>query len=289
MDSYGSPRPQSTSELVQRHSQGIKQRIHQLWQLRGCQRSVACAARTVPDGPGLSELWAAWKVAAKLQLLNRQLRKDCRLRKTARIAEAVRSQNVRQAAKQFAPKQCRKRLQLRSESGDLLSHEAELGQITAYFHKLYQGEGATPARLSRDISFSVAEIQEAMARLKAGKAMPSGSAPTVLWTMTRSTVVPILHGQFQAYLRAGCSEMPERWVTSELVLLPKPGKALTSHAQLRPINLLPTQAKLLGAMIAARLQDFAQVYLRDVPQFAYVTGRSLGAVERVAAHCAQAP
>ena len=289
MDSYGSPRPQSTSELVQRHSQGIKQRIHQLWQLRGCQRSVACAARTVPDGPGLSELWAAWKVAAKLQLLNRQLRKDCRLRKTARIAEAVRSQNVHQAAKQFAPKQCRKRLQLRSESGDLLSHEAELGQITEYFHKLYQGEGATPARLSRDISFSVAEIQEAMARLKAGKAMPSGSAPTVLWTMTRSTVVPILHGQFQAYLRAGCSEMPERWVTSEMVLLPKPGKALTSPAQLRPINLLPMQAKLLGAMIAARLQDFAQVYLRDVPQFAYVTGRSLGqAVERVAAHCAHA-
>ena len=83
--------------------------------------------------------------------------------------------------------------------------------------------------------------------------------------------------------------MPERWVTSELVLLPKPGKALTSPAQLRPINLLPMQAKLLGAMIAARLQDFAQVYLRDVPQFAYVTGRSLGAVERVAAHCAQAP
>ena len=126
-----------------------------------------------------------------------------------------------------------------------------------------------------------------MARLKAGKAMPSGSAPTVLWTMTRSTVVPILHGQFQAYLRAGCSEMPERWVTSEMVLLPKPGKALTSPAQLRPINLLPMQAKLLGAMIAARLQDFAQVYLRDIPQFAYVTGRSLGqAVERVAAHCA---
>ena len=289
MDSYGSPRPQSTPELVQQHSQGIKQRIHQLWQLRGCQRSVACVARAVPDGPGLSELWAAWKVAAKLQLLNRQLRKDCRLRKTARIAEAVRSQNVHQAAKQFAPKQSRKRLQLRSESGDLLSHEAELGQITEYFHKLYQGEGTSPARLSGDISFSVAEIQEAMARLKAGKAMPSGSAPTVLWTMTRSIVVPILHGQFQAYLRAGCSEMPERWVTSELVLLPKPGKALTSPEQLRPINLLPMQAKLLGAMIAARLQDFAQVYLRDVPQFAYVTGRSLGqAVERVAAHCAQA-
>ena len=111
----------------------------------------------------------------------------------------------------------------------------------------------------------------------------------MLWTLTSSTVVPILHGQFQAYLRAGCSELPERWVTSELVLLPKPGKALTSPEQLRPINLLPMQAKLLGAMIAARLQDFAQDYLRDVPQFAYVTGRSLGqAVERVATHCAQA-
>ena len=52
-----------------------------------------------------------------------------------------------------------------------------------------------------------------------------------------------------------------------------------------PISLLPLQAKILAAVLAHRLQGTA--FLEQIPQFAYVSGRTLTqALERVIGHCA---
>ena len=63
---------------------------------------------------------------------------------------------------------------------------------------------------------------------------------------------------------------------------------MTSPSQLRPINLLTLQAKIIESMVASRLQEYVLRFLMDVPQFAYVQSRSMGqALERVAGQCAE--
>ncbi|CAE7215723.1 unnamed protein product [Symbiodinium sp. KB8] len=120
------------------------------------------------------------------------------------------------------------------------------------------------------VQFTEAEVSQALGKLAAGKAMPSSSAPAAIWKLASDQVTPLLCKQFSAILVAGATELPVEWSTSELVLLPKPGKSLTSPSQLRPINLLPLQAKVLGAMLATRLQEYAQCFLWEVPQYAYL-------------------
>ena len=63
----------------------------------------------------------------------------------------------------------------------LLSHEQEFLRIRDYFSCLYKGQPTPPVTLTQTICFEETEVQMAMSRLAAGKAMPQHSAPAVLW------------------------------------------------------------------------------------------------------------
>ncbi|CAE7903110.1 unnamed protein product, partial [Symbiodinium microadriaticum] len=183
----------------------------------------------------------------------------------------------------------RERLQLRSPEGAIQTREVEHRQILDYFRALYAGPDYKPVTLSSDVHIEEAEVATAMSRIQATKAMPPDSAPSPLWKLASSDAIPSLTQQFNFYLTAGTTTLPEAWCRSELALLPKPGKSLCHPDQLRPINLLPIQAKLLGWILAMRLAKHATQYLAETHQYAYLPGRSLGqALERVVSHCAQA-
>ena len=273
------------------HDGALTQQVKAMWSLRGrLHRLGQHLARWTGRGPTASVLLQAWRLAAQLQNSTRCLRKACRLRKTEMVVEVVRSDNIWQAAKRFAPKAPRRRLQLRSPAGHLQSHEQELQQIADYFTSLYMLHHQLPSSHSsrRTSTIHPHEIRDAMGRLRPGKAMPSTSAPAALWKLVCNEVVPFLATQFRQYLVRGARTMPPAWSLCELVLLPKPGKSLKTPAHLRPICLLPLQAKVLAAVLASRLQPFVARYLEEIPQFAYVHQRSLGqALERVAGHCAE--
>ena len=135
---------------------------------------------------------------------------------------------------------------------------------------------------------SVEEISAALGRLKPGKVMPSNRAPAALWKRFGKELAPLLQQQFAAFLCPGALAIPEAWSICELVLLPKPGKPMKTPAHLRPIALLPPQAKILATVLAERIQATAAECLQHLPQYAYVTGRTLGqALERVIGHCAE--
>ena len=159
--------------------------------------------------------------------MNRELRRQCRLRKTAKVAEVVSSESIHQAVKRFAPKQQRRRLQLRSAEGHLQSHEAEHRQMVQYFVKLYADTPCDHATLSRSIHITTGEVTQAMQRIRPVKAMPSVCAASSLWKLVCGDVIPILVEQFRRCLQVGASGLPPRWSCSELVLLPKPGKPMT--------------------------------------------------------------
>ena len=272
-----------------RASDCVRQLIQNMWQVRAHLRRLHQPDRAEGEVPPLKSLWMAWHYSARLQAVNRELRKQCRHRKVQKIQEVVASVNVFQAAKQFGPKQPRRRLQLRSPEGAIQTREVEHRQILDYFRTLYAGPEYKPVTLSRAAHIEEAEVAMAMSRIQATKAMPPDSAPSPLWKLASSEAIPSLTQQFNFYLQAGAATLPEPWCRSELALLPKPGKSLCHPDQLRPINLLPLQAKLLGSIIAMRLVEYATQYLADTHQYAYLPGRSLcQALERVTSHCAQA-
>ena len=161
--------------------------------------------------------------------------------------------------------------------------------MVRYFTTLYD---ATPCRapsLPADINVTQREVTQAMQRIRPAKAMPTVCAASSLWKLVSGDVIPVLVEQFKRHLHAGASCLPKPWSCSELILLPKPGKPMNHPSQLRPINLLSVEAKILGAVVASRLQAYASAYLSSLPQFAYMKGRTLGqAVERVLSQCAQA-
>ena len=73
-----------------------------------------------------------------------------------------------------------------------------------------------------------------------------------------------------------------------MALIPKPGKAPTSPANLRPISILPAVPKMLARIAAQRLKPFLLQAVEYVPQFAYIHHRQTSdAIDRVISHCQQ--
>ncbi|CAE7801944.1 Crnkl1 [Symbiodinium sp. CCMP2592] len=233
------------------------------------------------EGTPFRLYFQAWRLSSRIQQQARQLRKACRSRKTAKIAAVVQDANIHQAAKQFAPKVPRRRLG-DFNYADLMAASKPMKRSSSKLWIISNFSTWDP-----DLAITTAEIQQALQRLRPGKVLPSSSAPAALWKFFAPEVVEVLHRQFQAHLSAGTTSLPLEWNLSELVLLPKAGKTLRSPAHLRPICLLPLQAKVLAAVLAGRLQPFAVDYLHEVPQFAYVPHRTLQqALDRVLSHCA---
>ncbi|CAE7949126.1 unnamed protein product, partial [Symbiodinium sp. KB8] len=199
------------------------------------------------DGSGYGKLFLLWMpdVYNRVSPWNPPL-PDCRRHKTIKVLEAVQAENIYAASKRFAPKQARRRLQLRTKEGHLLSHEQEFLRIRDYFTCLYKGPSTPPVMLTHTVCFEETEVQMALGRLAAGKAMPQHSAPAAIWRKCSVQVASRLCQQLNASLVTGSNLLPLNWSISDMALIPKPGKAMTSPEQLRPISLLPMPAKALG-------------------------------------------
>ena len=262
--------------------------IRQLWALRELihAESRCTTASQPPDSPGLAQLWTGWRRICALQQLQRELRRRGRHKKIHMVEQAVKADNVSQAAKQFAPKTARRRLHLRTEQGHLQTAAEEFRTIKQYYETLYAGPAPPQDFLCTRLDFQLEEVLHAIKSLTPGKAMPSYSAPAALWNNLHAELAP--QEQLNHVFTPGLLVLPTAWCISELVLLPKPGKALTSPSHLRPIALLPPIAKVLASVLASRIQPFAAAYLENTPKFAYLCGRSLQqALERVISHCAE--
>ena len=269
--------------------QPLTQQVQHMWLLRSRLRQHNQAmVQWTNRGHAAGRTFKAWHLIIQLQRCTRELKQSCRHRKTLKVSEAVQSSDIHAAAKRFAPKAPRRRLQLRGADGSLQTHEAEFRQITEYFKNLYDGPDCSPPTLTAPPCFTLAEVQQAIHRLQPYKAMPQSSAPAALWKHFAAQTAVILTKQFEMYLYAGVCTLPEHWSISDLVLLPKVGKLLKTPAHLRPIALLTLPAKALAAVIAQRLNWHAAWYLQDTPQYAYVQHRTLAqALERVLSHCSR--
>ena len=229
--------------------------------------------------------------------LQQELRKRSRQRKQERVdailhqAESVASpSSLYKAVRLLAPKQRHCRIQLRDEEGQLMSPTGELRAITAHFRSIYErrtNDLQAPAPQAA-LSFDSLEVQHALASLPSSKALPPEYAPASLWKLAAEPAGACLAQGLADSLRPPHYALPSKWHKVHVCLIPKVAMARTPK-QLRPICLLPPKSKVLAMMLADRIRERAEAYIRRYPQFAYITHRSTDdAISRVCSHLAEA-
>ena len=134
----------------------------------------------------------ALQLRQSVRHLQNELRKRSRQRKQERVdailqqAESTASpSSLYRAVRLLAPRQRHCRIQLRDAEGQLMSPTGELQAIAAHFRSIY-GQRATDLQAPTPqaaLSFDPLEVQRALARLPASKALPPEYAPAPLWRL----------------------------------------------------------------------------------------------------------
>ena len=232
-----------------------------------------------------------------VRALQNELRKRSRERKQERVDAILRQaehtaspSSLYKAVRLLAPKQRHCRIQLRDGEGQLMSPKGELQAITAHFRSIYgrrTSDLQAPAPQAA-LSFDPLEVQQALARLPPSKALPPDYAPAPLWRLAAEPASSCLAQGLAESLQPPHYALPSKWHKVHVCLIPKVAMARTPK-QLRPICLLPPGSKVLAMMLADRIRDRAEAYIRRSPQFAYITHRSTDdAIGRVCSHLAEA-
>ena len=138
--SRSAPPPKTSGQagVLLEAEQTSTQLVRQLWTMRALLKDSARQLLARQSEAFLADMWQGWRYVCLLQRTQRELRRRGRQRKVAQVVAAVEADNVFQAAKQFAPKTRRRRLQLRAEKGEIQTHEEEFRDILEYFRKLYR-------------------------------------------------------------------------------------------------------------------------------------------------------
>ena len=232
-----------------------------------------------------------------IRSLQKELRQRSKQRKQDRVdailrqAESTASpSSLYKAARLLAPKQRHCRIQLRDGEGQLMSPKGELQAITDHFRSIYERrtndlQAPTPQAA---LSFDPLEVQHALASLPSSKALPPEYAPAPLWKLAAEPAGECLAQGLADSLQPPHYALPSKWHKVHVCLIPKVAMA-RAPKQLRPICLLPPGSKVLAMMLADRIRDRAEAYIRRYPQFAYITHRSTeDAISRVCSHLAEA-
>ena len=245
----------------------------------------------------VGKLFHLWRAGARFDHCNRLLRKRTKEHKLAKIDQLI--TETTQASKQgysglhqlinkLRPKSHKRSTHFRHPSGDLMTPQEELRHLADFFQELYASNTGSPGRwvLQQALTITVDEVKRALRAMPASKALPKHQAPAILWRNAEESIIPALCETFNHLLQPGPLHFPDRILTSYLVLLAKPGKPPTKPSNLRPINLLPAEAKILARIAAERLRPLLASKLESIPQFAYTGQRQTGdAIDRVMAHC----
>ena len=184
------------------------------------------------------------------------------------------------------PKRKREKVRIRSQQGHLLSVEQEFHEIHHYFQRAFSASQAYHIPESDVLlSFTEAEICEAVRQLQPGKAVPEASLPADVWLLQPEGVAKLRARVFQRSNAAGYA-YPDEATCCSWALLPKPGKAGRRPQDLRPLGLQDPCAKVLALVLRARVMPHVIDYVSGRPQFAYCPHKALDdAVCRVASHC----
>ncbi|CAE7475477.1 Pol [Symbiodinium sp. CCMP2592] len=207
-----------------------------------------------------------------------------RLQELQAAASSGDSRKLYAGIRTLAPKSSKPKVQLRDSGGHLQDPKIQLQQLETHYRKLYAADEDTsiqgPQRTPIHIEVTEAEMTLALSQLSPHKATPPNLATNSLWRLTSDIVAPLLCQWCRQW-----PHIPELWRNAWLTLVPKIPRPL-SPKNLRPIGSPESSGRAYASILQAKLRPYAERFLADQAQFAYLPGRNAAqAIHRVAAHC----
>ncbi|CAE7237188.1 pol [Symbiodinium sp. CCMP2592] len=239
----------------------------------------------------------AWRHWMQFQRMHRQVQKHSRRLRRQRferlLAEAQAhersgcSSAIFDLLRRHAPKQARRRAQLRDASGKLMTPAEEAQALLTFWQSVNGGtrhSGGEPTNYTFHITCE--ELRDALQRLQGNKAAPKHCAPHVFWNMASEHIAKFMSEQaFQDWQQGG-ARVHQDWASAWLVFLGKAGKIGDSPAHLRPIALLEPMGKAVAGILKDRLMPYVQPWTAQQHLHGYLPHRSpLQALCVVFAHC----
>ena len=245
----------------------------------------------------LQGLFRAWSLIILLWRHRRHHRNQRRQIKRRQIssfiaesaAAAARGdqRTLHKIVRMMAPKQVRKRMQLRSDSGRLLSELEEGELLREHMQKLYVDPEAPPIQVHRCGSLPIyeADILLSLQNLPMRKATPRCCTASAFVKFTAAILAPYLYAQLCRNWVDKIPSIPLSWRTSWVCWLPKPFKDTSKPIGWRGISLQNAIGKAVLKSVERSARYSCDILLNQMPQYAYVAGRGTAeAIARAVSH-----
>ena len=206
-----------------------------------------------PSGAGLRSVLQAWRSFQLFQSKQKAFRKAG---KEARqqwfrnrlldLQTAAQSQDTRRlyaGIRSIAPKTRKIAVQLRDSQGCLQDASTQAEQLHRHYTRVYTTPEphtlpSPPTRIHMQVETE--EVYQALLRLPAHKATPTGKASTSLWRSCADILAPVL-----AQYTCAAHQVPQLWRDAWLTLVPKIPRPLEPK-NLRPIGLTEAGGRAIG-------------------------------------------
>ena len=252
---------------------------------------------------GWFQAWRAWKAFDKQyrehQRRCKQARRHVLLDAMQEAEQHAATSNIRgiyQIIKRLAPKQARRRMQLRGPEGQMLSPTEELDMLEHHFSSRFtattsqdRAMASTQWPCQAPVEINAATLCAHILQVPRRKAVPAGHPPSATWRIYADLISPWLCNTLRAAWHSASIEVPQAWTNVDLALVPKPEKSGREPKDYRPMGLAcPLGKKMLGAILQPHVTNIIH-QIQVFPQFAYQQGRAqIAALRRVFQHCASA-
>ena len=239
---------------------GIADRPHhhvlKLWEARANMLLAPCTESLLGD------CFTHWRALAPVLKAELQLKRAARQRKRDFLNDCLRQAEEASVSgnhaltyrivRVLAPKQPKKRIQVRTPQGQVQRPSAERDTLVSYFRDLYQSPIDPPETAPCPELYTLEMCLQALQALPRQKAVLPGAAPGILWSIGATALAPAvtdaLNGDFGAL-----PEQPQPDIS--LCLLPKPTKIAQQPADVR----LLTNAMAHGQRHPLRVPDTTDI------------------------------
>ncbi|CAE7507218.1 unnamed protein product, partial [Symbiodinium necroappetens] len=219
---------------------------------------------------GWFQAWRAWK---DFDWHYRAHQKRCKQARRAILLQAMHeaeqhakvhnSRGIYQILKRLAPKQARRRMQLRGAEGQMLEPCAELDLLEQHFSRRFTATQQADVDLAShtwegqgDLVLDVTTVCRYIQQVPRRKAVPQGHPPSASWRMCADLISPWLCKVVLDAWSTPHLEVPRAWTDVDLALVPKPDKP---------------GKKFLGALLQPYVPGIVE-QIKTFPQFAYQQG-----------------
>ena len=251
--------------------------------------------------PTARNLFQAWRHWTKFVLLNKQSKQHAKQLRKIKFAEVI--QQAQNAAhrhdshtlfsiiNKHAPKQSRRKMQLRNAQGHLASPIEETALLKRFIMDTWEGPPTFPTDVPpcSGMPFSLRELEAEMCRIPASKAVARPCAPGTVWRSVATSLAPLLYAKLEAWWHRPEPFLPSMFRDAWMILIPKPNKQPVHPRALRPLALQDPISKSIVGLLTRIAQREAYPQFTMLPIWAYLPGRSTqDALRRVSQHCRDA-